>query len=86
VIVPIKPDEEGADISREAMAWWGTQWNGPVFMAVGVQDQLLGPEVMNIMKTLIRNCPEPLQIAAAGHFVQEDAGAEVAEAALRAFG
>jgi hypothetical protein len=30
----------------------------------------------NIMKTLIRNCP----------FVQEDADAEVDEAALRAFG
>jgi haloalkane dehalogenase len=86
VIVPITPDEEGAAISREAMAWWGSQWNGPSFMAVGAQDQLLGPDVMNIMKTLIRNCPEPMVVAGAGHFVQEDAGAEVAEAALRAFG
>jgi haloalkane dehalogenase len=86
VIVPITPDEEGAALSREAMAWWGSQWTGPTFMAVGAQDQLLGPEVMAIMKTLIRNCPEPMVIAGAGHFVQEDAGAEVAEAALRAFG
>jgi pimeloyl-ACP methyl ester carboxylesterase len=86
VIVPITPDEEGADISREAMAWWSAQWSGRTFMAVGAQDQLLGPEVMNIMKTRIRNCPEPMVIAGAGHFVQEDAGAEVAEAALRAFG
>jgi haloalkane dehalogenase len=86
VIVPITPNEEGAAISRDAMAWWGSQWNGPVFMAVGMQDQLLGPPVMNIMRTLIRNCPEPMQLAGAGHFVQEDAGVEVAQAALLAFG
>jgi haloalkane dehalogenase len=86
VIVPITPTEDGAALSREALAWWGTQWTGPTFMAIGMQDQLLGPEVMNIMKTLIRNCPTPLEVAGAGHFIQEDAGAQVAEAALRAFG
>jgi haloalkane dehalogenase len=86
VIVPITPEEEGAAISRDAMTWWGTQWNGPTFMAIGMQDNLLGPEVMNIMKTLIRNCPAPLEVPGAGHFIQEDAGTQVAQEALRAFG
>jgi haloalkane dehalogenase len=85
IIVPITPNEEGAAISREAMAWWGSQWSGQTFMAIGMQDQLLGPRVMNAMRTLIRNCPAPLEIANGGHFVQEDAGAQIAEAALRAF-
>jgi haloalkane dehalogenase len=86
IIVPITPTEDGAAVSREAMAWWGTQWAGQSFMAIGMQDELLGPEVMNVMQRLIRNCPAPLEVAAAGHFIQEDAGAQVAEAALRAFG
>jgi haloalkane dehalogenase len=85
VIVPITPTEDGAAISRDAQAWWASQWNGPTFMAIGMQDRLLGPDVMNVMKTLIRNCPPPLELGDAGHFVQEDAGQEVAEAALRAF-
>lgn len=34
---------------------------------------------------MIRDCPEPLELAHAGHFVQE-AGEEVAVAALKSFG
>jgi haloalkane dehalogenase len=86
IIVPITPTEDGAAISREAMAWWGTQWSGRTFMAIGMQDELLGPSVMYAMRNAIRNCPAPLELPGAGHFVQEDAGAEVAQAALRAFG
>jgi haloalkane dehalogenase len=85
VIVPITPNEEGAEVSRQAVAWWGSQWQGRSFMAVGMQDPLLGPEVMREMHKLIRNCPPALEVAEAGHFIQEDAGTRVAEAALRAF-
>ena len=53
-------------------------------MAVGAQDPVLGPPVMNHLRKLIRGCPEPYVVADAGHFVQES-GEDVARAALRAF-
>jgi hypothetical protein len=37
------------------------------------------------LKKIIRNCPDPLELADAGHFVQEW-GAAVAKAALSRFG
>jgi haloalkane dehalogenase len=85
VIVPISPNEDGAAISRDAMAWWGTRWSGQTFMAIGMRDELLGPDVMRVMQTLIRGCPAPMEVADAGHFIQEDAGTRVAEAAMRVF-
>ena len=54
-------------------------------MAVGMQDKMLGPEVMGWMRTVIRNCPEPMEIAEGGHFVQEQ-GVAIAERALATFG
>ncbi len=54
-------------------------------MAVGMQDPVLGPDVMQMMRKLIRNCPEPMQVAEGGHFVQEQ-GAPIAQAALAHFG
>jgi pimeloyl-ACP methyl ester carboxylesterase len=53
-------------------------------MAIGMQDPVLGPPVMLELRRHIRNCPEPLELADAGHFVPEW-GAVVAENALRAF-
>ena len=47
---------------------------------------MLGPAVMNHLRTLIRGCPEPLEIAEGGHFVQEAAGPMIAEKALQHFG
>ncbi len=83
-LVPEDPDQDGAAISREARAWWGTQWRGQSFMAVGMKDPVLGPPVMRQLRTLIRGCPEPLELADAGHFVQEQ-GDVVATAAVAAF-
>lgn len=83
-LVPAEPDQDGAAISREARTWWSTTWSGRTFMAVGMQDPVLGPPVMRGMRRLIRGCPEPLELADAGHFVQE-AGEAVARAALAAF-
>jgi pimeloyl-ACP methyl ester carboxylesterase len=54
-------------------------------MAIGMQDPVLGPPVMHALAKAIRGCPPPLELAEAGHFVQED-GRVVAERALAAFG
>lgn len=83
-LVPDRPDADGAALSREARDWWSTQWNGAAFMAVGMKDPVLGPAAMAALRRVIRNCPEPMQLPQAGHFVQEH-GATVAERALAAF-
>ena len=53
-------------------------------MAVGAQDPVLGPAVMGALRKEIRGCPEPYELADAGHFVQEW-GEEVARKALAAW-
>ena len=53
-------------------------------MAVGMQDPVLGREVMQALRNNIRNCPEPLQIDQGGHFVQEQ-GLEIALKAVDYF-
>ncbi len=84
-IVPISPDMPGATLSQQAASFWSTQWSGPSFMAIGVQDPVLGPAVMKMLRRVIKGCPEPLMLEDAGHFVQES-GEVVARAALESFG
>ena len=50
-----------------------------------MQDPVLGPPAMKLLRQQIRGCPAPLEIADAGHFVQER-GDIVARAALEHFG
>lgn len=83
-IVPDRPDAEGADLSRKSREWLRTQWNGETFMAVGVQDPVLGLPSMSYLQKQIRNCPPPLKLEQAGHFTQEW-GAEIAARALKEF-
>lgn len=83
-IVPDRPDADGAALSRAAREWLRTEWDGQTFMAVGMQDPVLGPPAMAYLRKQIRNCPPPLELAQAGHFVQEW-GDEVARNALAAF-
>ncbi len=83
-LVPDGPDAPGAEISRKARAWLEKGWSGPAFMAVGMQDPVLGPPVMRALHGLIRGCGEPLELPDAGHFVQEW-GEVVAERALETF-
>jgi tRNA(adenine34) deaminase len=70
-MVPDRPDADGAAISRQARDFWSTRWIGRSMMAVGAQDPVLGPPVMQSLRKSVRGCPEPMVIADAGHFVQE---------------
>ena len=71
------------DRSRDARTWWQTHWTGKSFMAIGMQDPVLGPQAMGYLRTLIPNCPPPMEIEAGGHFVQEW-GEPIAREALQA--
>ena len=83
-MVPDNPDADGAELSRSARDWLKTKWSGETFMAIGMRDPVLGPPVMEALGKSIANCPQPLEIAEAGHFVQEWGG-DVAKKALEAF-
>ncbi len=83
-LVPPTPDAPGAAISRAARDWWRDEWAGQSFMAIGGSDPVIPPDAMQALRSIIRNCPEPLVIAEAGHFVQEW-GDQVVPAALASF-
>jgi len=83
-MVPDTPDAPGAQVSREARKFWSQQWSGDSLMAVGVQDPVFGPDAMRALQADIRNCPAPLLVPEAGHFVQER-GQAIAHAALGVF-
>jgi len=84
-LVPDNPNALGAAISRKAREWLRSEWLGPVFMAIGMQDPVLGAPVMHALRKIITGCPDPYQMPEAGHFVQEW-GEEVAKKALITFG
>ncbi len=79
------PDADGAEVSQAAARWWRDQWQGQSFMAIGMQDVVIPPAAMHSLQQLVRNCPPALEVAEAGHFVQEW-GENVARAALVRFG
>lgn len=76
--------KEGVATSLRARKFWSEDWKGDAFMAIGMQDPVLGPPAMHFLRTFIKGCPEPMEVSEAGHFVQEW-GAPIAEAALRRF-
>ncbi len=80
-LVPDNPDAPGTELSRRALQFWKNDWNGRSLMAIGMTDPVLGPPVMYGLRKVIRNCPEPLELPEAGHFVQEW-GERVAQEAL----
>lgn len=84
-LVPPTPDAPGAAVSREARDWWRDAWEGQSFMAIGGSDPVITPDAMHALRENIRDCPEPLIIPEAGHFVQEW-GDQVVPAALASFG
>jgi pimeloyl-ACP methyl ester carboxylesterase len=84
-MVMTDPDMEGVDHSKTALAFYQNDWKGESFMAIGMQDPVLGPPAMKWLKSVIKGCPEPLEIADGGHFVQEW-GAPIARAAMKHWG
>jgi tRNA(adenine34) deaminase len=84
-MVPEKPDDDGADVSRQAREFWRHDWQGQTFMAIGEQDPVLGEPVMRALQRDIRNCPEPWLLPEAGHFVQEH-GERIARETVAVFG
>jgi pimeloyl-ACP methyl ester carboxylesterase len=76
--------KEGVETSLLARKFWSEDWKGESFMAIGMQDPVLGPPSMKFLRGFIKGCPEPLEVAEAGHFVQEW-GAPIAKAALKQF-
>ncbi len=83
-LVPDGDAAAGVALSREAAAFWRERWQGESFMAIGMQDPVLGAPVMQALRAQIRGCPAPLEVADAGHFVPEW-GAPIAQAALKHF-
>ena len=84
-LVMVEPDMEGVDTAKRAAAWWSNEWSGQSFMAIGMQDPVLGEPTMRALQKTIKNCPEPMLIDDGGHFVQEW-GEPIARAALKAWG
>lgn len=83
-MVPEFPDADGAAISRQARDFWRHDWHGQTLMAVGMQDPVLGWPVMQELQKIIHDCPAPMCIESAGHFVPEQ-GELAAQAGVRFF-
>ncbi|MGH3533557.1 MAG: haloalkane dehalogenase [Pseudonocardiaceae bacterium] len=79
LLVPTAPDDPAADANRAAWARLG-QWERPFLVAFGDSDPITGP----MGPILARHVPgaqhvEHPVLTGAGHFLQEDAGPELAE-------
>ncbi|MEM9045413.1 MAG: hypothetical protein AAGC81_12010 [Pseudomonadota bacterium] len=81
-----EPIINDAEAAAYAAQFCSGEWQGESFMAIGMTDKMLGPDVMNFMPTVIRECPKPLEIAEGGHVVQESGGLLIAERAMVHFG
>lgn len=70
-LVPDNPDAPGTETSRKARDFWRNDWQGNSAMVIGMADPVLGAPVMQALHKQIRNCPAAIEVAEAGHFVQE---------------
>ena len=84
-LVPVDPGMPAIDLTQRARQFWSNEWQGQSFMAIGMKDTTLGEKPMEFLRSFIKNCPAPMKIAEAGHFVQEY-GKEIAKQALAEFG
>ncbi len=84
LMVPSNRHADGAAISRAAKTFWQTQWEGATLMAIGLQDPVFGPAVMEQLRVTLGNCQDPIRLPEAGHFVQEH-GHAIAQSAVSFF-
>lgn len=83
-LVMVDPSMDGVDVSKRAIEFFAKDWSGECFMAVGMQDPVLGKATMVALNRMIKGCSNLFEIADAGHFVQEWAD-ELTPAALEYF-
>jgi tRNA(adenine34) deaminase len=83
-LLPRRPDDGGAAVSRAARRFLQDHWRGPSLMAIGLQDTLLEQSEMEQLRQTLTGCPPPMTLAAAGHLVPE-LGESVATAAVAYF-
>jgi haloalkane dehalogenase len=79
-LVPIRLDHAGAYDNRCAIEKLKSL-DLPVFLPWADGDPITAP-AEKFLRSIFRNCAPPLTIKDAGHFIQEDAGEELAEAIL----
>jgi haloalkane dehalogenase len=75
--VPVRPDHPGAYDNRVAIDRLKAL-DLPVLLPWADGDPITGPWERHL-REIFRNVAPPLTITGAGHFLQEDAGAEIAE-------
>jgi haloalkane dehalogenase len=79
-LVPTRPDDAAAEANRAAWEFLGT-WERPFLVAFSDSDPITGP-MAPVLRELVPGAQgraHPV-IAGAGHFLQEDAGAELGRA------
>ena len=79
-LVPIRLDHPGAYDNRVAIETLATL-TLPVFFPWGDQDAITAP-AEKVLRKIFKNTAPPAAIQGAGHFVQEDAGEELADTIL----
>ncbi len=79
LIVPLTPDDPGAASQREATEALAT-WEEPFFTVFGRKDPITR-DAFHVLRKMVPTASEEPEtwIDDAGHFIQEDAGEEVAE-------
>jgi len=76
-LVPIRPDDPGVFENRQALDRLKTL-ELPVFLPFGSEDPITAA-AEPFLRSVFKNVAPPMPVAGAGHFIQEDAGEEVAK-------
>lgn len=72
-LVPTSPNMEkgGASTQKRAIEWYQNEWRGDALVACGLGDKIATLEVMQLVASWIKGCPDVFEVPNAGHFCQE---------------